>query len=234
MNTTSFSFQHKMIGISNPKNTGVLTDIMASFREFNDFYRFFIYATSGQLLVNLNTAILKTDFMRLPFLTKEMEKQPSAMDDNIVQDVNMYMQDFLRHGERSKAVKMVPSREMEFIFSNFGTEFANTLNLVYEGRGKKFRLSDVVSLNNSFVATIFKYDSQPTKPKFHLGNTKVELSALSELDISAQLSSNRIVKLYPKEDTVVLIKPNQYRYWLSLAAYRDADKCFSDLSKMGY
>lgn len=234
LNTTSFSFQHKIVGISNPDDSGILTDIMASFKEYNDFYRFFIYATSGQLLVNLNTAILKTDIMRLPFLTKEMERQPTRMDNNIIQDVNIYMQDFLRHGERSKAVKPIPHKEMEFVFSNYGTQFSNTLNLVYEGRGKKFRLSDVITLDYSFIATVFKYDSNSGRPDFHSGKLKTSLTEITEWDISNQLSVNRIVKLYPKEDTIVLIKPNQYRYWLSLAAYRDADKCFSDLSKMGY
>jgi len=57
---------------------------------------------------------------------------------------------------------------------------------------------------------------------------------LSQNQISNQLNVNRIIKLYPQKDTIIFIKPNQYRYWLSMAAYRDADKCFLDLTKLGY
>ncbi|MCP5064431.1 MAG: hypothetical protein GY936_18480, partial [Ignavibacteriae bacterium] len=63
---------------------------------------------------------------------------------------------------------------------------------------------------------------------------KLELKELTDIEISKQLSVNRIIKLYPSKDTIVFVKPNQYRYWLSPIAYRDADKCFSDLSKLGY
>jgi hypothetical protein len=39
--------------------------------------------------------------------------------------------------------------------------------------------------------------------------------------------------MYPQKDTIVFVKPNQYRYWISLAAYRDADKCFADFADKG-
>ena len=87
---------------------------------------------------------------------------------------------------------------------------------------------------NSFIATIFKYDTIFKETVFHSDNTKLNLKELTDLEISKHLTINRIVKMYPQKDTVVFIKPNQYRYWLSLTAYRDADKCFSDLSSLGY
>ena len=232
LNKKNFSFQHKIIGISNPTDSSILNKIINSFNEFNDFYRFFIYATSGQVLVNLNTAILKTDIMKIPFIEAGSDIKPSSLDNNVINDVNNFMQDFIRHGEKSKAIAPILANEFKVFITNYGNEFSNILNLIYEEKKKKFRLSDIVSLNNSFIATIFKYDSDLKDSVFHSDNSKLNLKELTDIEISKQLTVNRIIKLYPKKDTIVFIKPNQHRYWLSLAAYRDADKCFSDLSKL--
>lgn len=234
-NETSFSFKHKLIGIGSATgDKNVLKSIVQSFQKHSNFYRFYIYATSSQVLINLNTAILKTDLMELPFITGSEKSIFSSFDNNIISDVNEYMQDFIRHGESSKALKPILHNKLESFLSNYGVEFSSVLNLIYEDKRKKFRLSDVVNLNNSFVATIFKYDSSSKETVFHSDNSKLNLKELTDIEISKHLTVNRIIKLYPQKDTIVFIKPNQYRYWLSLIAYRDADKCFSDLSKMGY
>ena len=92
-------------------------------------------------------------------------------------------------------------------------------------------MSDVVQLDGtSLIATVFRYDNKDKEPLFHKDFTKLNIDGLTNNEISAHLSVKRIIKLYPQEDTIVYIKPNQYRYWLSLIAYRDADKCFSDFS----
>ncbi|MBL7932185.1 MAG: hypothetical protein JNL60_09790 [Bacteroidia bacterium] len=234
-NEKSFSFKHKLIGIgSQTKDKNILKTIVRSFEKHSDFYRFYIYSTSSQVLINLNTAILKNDLMQLPFITESVKANFSSFDKNIISDVNDYMQDFIRHGESSKALKRILHNRLEAIMINYGAEFSNVLNLIYENRNKKFRLSDVVSLGSSFIAAIFKYDANSNAPVFHSDNSRLNLTELTDIEISKQLAVNRIIKIYPEKDTVVFIKPNQYRYWLSLIAYRDADKCFSDLSKMGY
>ena len=177
--------------------------------------------------------------MSLPFVANEDESLISEIDKKIITDVNNTMQLFLRNGERSDAVKPILNDEKTFkpFFINYGTEFCQILNLMFEENNKKFRLSDVVTLNNSFIATIFRYDNFNNETLFHSEvknlNEKI-IEELSNHKISAQLSSNRIIKIYAEKDTIVFIKPNQKRYWLSLIAYRDADKCFADYSKAGY
>jgi len=234
LNNQNFSYQHKIIGISSPNNPLILDKIISSFNEFNDLYRFFIFVTSGQLLINKNTAVLKKDIVNIPYIDRNSKTNISISDNKIINDVNVYMQDFLRHGEKSKAVKPILNKEFESVLSNYGEEFSKVLNLIYEDDNIKFRLSDVVKLKNSFVATIFKYDHIIQKPIFHSDNSNIKIKDISDYEISKQLSINRIIKLYPSKDTIIFIKPNQYRYWLSLIAYRDADKCFADLSNMGY
>jgi len=234
LNKKSFSFQHKIIGISNPNNPSILDKIINSFNDFNKFYRFYIFVTSGQLLINKNTAILKRDIVNLPYIDKNSKTNISEFDNNIISDVNTYMQDFLRHGEHSKAVQPIPIGKFKPILSNYGQEFSKVLNLIYKDNNRKFRLSDIIKLRSSYIAAIFKYNSKEENPIFHSDNSKIYLKELSDFEISKQLTVNRIIKLYPDKDTIVFIKPNQYKYWLSLIAYRDADKCFSDLSKLGY
>ena len=187
------------------------------------------------MLVYKNTACKKEDILAFPFYPElKLAEYLSEIDRNIIDDVNNVMQKFLRNGENSEAVKPIIKNEIASKISHYGNEFSKVLNLIYENKEKRFRLSDVVSLNNSFIATIFKYDSNSKEPVFHSGNSELNLKELTDIEISKHLTVNRIIKLYPQKDTIVFIKPNQYRYWLSLTAYRDADKCFSDLSKAGY
>lgn|GEM_PF-124905 len=234
--TTSFSYRDKIVGIASKNgDKEILQSIADSLNKFSAFYRFYIYCTSSQLLINLNTAILKTDLMQLPFLNSNHKSEFSEYDEKIIDDINIYMQDFLAHGEKSFAVNPIKDSDINSFIGNYGEEFSKILNLIYSKDKKRFRLTDVVSLcNNTFTASIFKYDESLSEVKFHQDNSSLNLKELTDNEISRHLSVNRIIKLYPKKDTIIFVKPNQYRYWLSLIAYRDADKCFSDLSKLGY
>lgn len=226
LNKVDFSYQHKIIGISSSIDT--LNRIKKQFEKYNDLYRFLILSCSGQLLVNLNTAILKKDIMNLPFGNISL----SVIDLNVIQDVNTYMQDSLKHGEKSKALHPIKHNDIEIILSKYGVEFSRVLNSVYENDNKKFRLSNVIHLeNSSLMIAVFKFDIKNIGPLFETDLSKLDIEGLTNNEISSQLSVKRIIKLYPQKDTIVFIKPNQYKYWLSLTAYRDADKCFLDFSK---
>jgi len=229
-NEISFSFKRRLISIkSKDNNVQLLNFILKSFKSNYSFYKFYLLATSGETLINRNNTFLLKDLKNIPFIEKA---DFSTFDVKIIQDSITFYADFFIHGENSKAVKPIPKNEINSLIIDYGNEFSKVLNLVYENKKKKFRLSDIVCLSNSFIATIFKYDSSSKKPEFHSDISKLNLSELTDIEISKQLTVNRIIKLYPQKDTIVFIKPNQYRYWLSLAAYRDADKCFSDLSKL--
>jgi hypothetical protein len=234
LNNTSFSFQHKIIGISN-KNKSLLERIVKSFKTHNDFYRFYIYATSGQLLVNLNTTILKTDIMNIPFIEPGANITFTEVEKNIINDVNNFNQEFLRHGEGSRSVGKIEHGEFKSTLNHYGDAFTNALNEIYAKGQKKFYLTDVIQLDTAYVATVFKYKERLSSPVlFHTQDEELNLSELSNFDLSKHLSVNRIIKLYPAKDAIIFIKPNQYRYWLASIAYRDADKCLSDLTKLGY
>lgn len=239
LNDKKIKFNNETVGFHS-KNKEHLKTIFNSLRINHSIFQFYIICTSGKMLIYKNTACKKEDILNLPFNSGiDLNTILSEIDRNIIKDVNEIMQLFLRNGENSKAVKPISLTKQIFNpnLENYGREFSKILNLIYEEKKKKFRLSDVVALSNSFIATIFKYDDKTENVRFHNDISNLESSIIDELSnhkISEHLSANRVIKLYPQKDTIVFIKPNQHRYWLSLTAYRDADKCFSDLSKMGY
>jgi len=231
LNYKLFPFSNLLVGIQS-NNENLLNDIYINLSKNKYLLKFYNIITSSKMLVYKNTACKKEDICNLPF--DKNFNNISEYDKNIISDVNEFMQNFLRRGENSKAVRPIPPGRYKQVLTKYGEEFSKVLNLVYEEKNKKFRLTDVVKLKNSLIATIFKYDTSSNKPVFHSDTKNIDLKELTDYEISKHLTINRIIKLYPDRDTIVFIKPNQYRYWLSLIAYRDADKCFADFSKMGY
>ncbi len=232
LNKISFSFKHKIIGIKSlDNNIKLLKSIVDFFKINSPLLRFYIYSTSSQVLINKNSAVLKTDLMSLPFFENNQIKL-SSIESNIINDVNIYMQDFLRHGEKSFISASITKDDFLNVITNYGNEFKKILNLPYQNEKKKFRLSEVVNLKqHSFIITIFKFDDKEELTLFHETLSDIHFKELSENMISSNLNSNRIIRLYRK-NTIIIVKPNQRRYWLSLFAYRDADKSFADLSKL--
>jgi methylase of polypeptide subunit release factors len=237
-----FSYNEKPIKFSNEivgfhsDNIQFLKQLTAYFKKNYDVLKFYNICTSGKLLVYKNTACKQEDILNLPCdFNIDMTTLLSEIDRNIISDVNNVMQLFLRNGENSKAISPIKGdKKFKAILEKYGNEFSNALNTIYKDNNRKFRLSDVVQLENSLIATVFKYDSQNAEPKFSKDLSELNIEGLTNNQISAHLTVNRIIKLYPQKDTIVFVKPNQYRYWLSLIAYRDADKCFSDFSNAGF
>lgn len=232
-NEKRFSFKHRVIGISSSdSNNNFLKKISHLYRKQSDFYRFYFLATSSETLINRNNTFLLKDLKETPFIEENFLF--SEFDKKVISDCLEYQQDFFIHGESSKALQPIKPNKLLSVISNYGIEFSRALNVIYKNDNLKFRLSDIVQLKNSLIATVFKYDNENTEPKLHNDLSELDVQGLTTNDISAHLSVNRIIKLYPQKDTIVFVKPNQYRYWLSLTAYRDADKCFSDFSNAGY
>ena len=234
LNNISFTFKRKLIGIKCDKNIDILKQIKNELERNSNFYRFYIFCISGQLLINKNTAILQKDYLSLPFLLNK-DIVFSDYDINVINDILNYTQLSIREGENSKAFKKIPIIEIKKTLHDFGLEFSKVLNLVYENNGNKFRLSNIISLfDNTYIITVFKYDDSKEISKFEISKfNDLNINNLTIEKISTALSINRIITLY-EEDTIIFIKPNQYRYWLTSIAYRDADNCFSDLVKAGF
>ncbi len=236
LNSKTIKFNNEIVGFHS-KDLKFLKSITNYFTENHDILKFYNICTSGKMLVYKNTACKKEDILNLPVnLNVNLKNELSEIDINIIDDVNSVMQYFLRNGENSNAVKPFQSdTELKSTLLKYGKEFSKSLNFVYGRKKRKIRLSDVVELNNSsLIAVVFKFDEDKSPTKFHKNEDLESIDSLINNVVSSNLYVNRIIKLYPQKDTIVFVKPNQLRYWISLTAYRDADKCFTDLSNAGY
>jgi Type I restriction-modification system methyltransferase subunit len=239
-----FAFNQKLIPYSNkvvgiyPKDKNIDNEQFIKITNYlsinSNSLKFYLIAATGRVLVSLNTFVNKQDVENLPYHEGKIENLLSISEINTINDVLVYYQYFLRNGENSKAVKSIPKQEILSFITNYGSEFTQTLNAVYEQKNQKFRLSQVISLyDNSYIGVVFKYDEQKSSPAFNDNLNIDNIKNIAINRISSSLSATRIIKIY-EENTIIFIKPNQYRYWLSHIAYRDADKCMVDLSKAGY
>ncbi|WP_027375664.1 HsdM family class I SAM-dependent methyltransferase [Kaistella palustris] len=227
----SFTFKDKLISIkSNSNNKDLLRSIYLNFQSNSDFYRFFIYSTSSQLLINLNTAILKKDYMQLPYI-ENRDEFLNEIDLNIINDVNVYYQDFLRHGERSKILNKIAEKEFKDSIEFYSDAYCRLLNEMQHDKEKTFQLHEVNELyDSSYICVVFKFQKTATKKNIKWKKDTIEnIDVISEFEISSRLNSKRILRYYHSDNTIVFVKPNQKRYWLSHIAYRDADKTFGDL-----
>jgi hypothetical protein len=236
LNGNPIKFNNEIVGFHS-KDLKFLKSITNYFIENHDILKFYNICTSGKMLVYKNTACKKEDILNLPVnLDIDLKSELSEVDFNIINDVNSVMQYFLRNGENSNAVKPIKNEaELKSTLLKYGEEFSKSLNFVYGRKNRKIRLSDVVEFDNSsLIAVVFKFDEDNSPTKFHINEDLGNIDRLINNVVSSNLYVNRIIKLYSQKDTIVFVKPNQLRYWIALTAYRDADKCFTDLSNAGY
>lgn len=218
------SFRNEIIGI-NSKNKAFLNKIATAFEINNDLYRFYIYCTSGRVLVSKNTSILKEDLMNLPFDGEKIEL--SAIEKNVIKDVLKYSQNFIRYGENSIVFNKVKD---ESFIQNYANELQNSLAIFTANQACDYKVSEL-KIFKSYTLVKLKYTSKNINIKFSSSNTSnSKINDLVDFKVSESVISRRIIKLY-NDDEIILIKPNQIRYWLKSIAYRDADKIFNEMIK---
>lgn len=235
-NNESIPYSNEVVGIyskEHGENRSKLTEIKNYLSNNLECLQFHVIATSSKALVYKNTAIKKEDIENLPYYDGKIKSLLSDSDINVITDTLNVFQYFLRN-ENSEAINAISLKNMLVYLQKYGSEFCKVLNAIYRQENQAFRLSEVLPIyNNSYLATIFKYDEQKSVPVIHNDSASHNIGSISINQISSSLTSTRIIKIY-EENTIIFIKPNQYRYWLSSIAYRDADKCVIDLSKAGY
>jgi hypothetical protein len=234
-NEENIPYSNDVVGIC-PKEKGcdALSDICDYLGTNREILQFYMIAAFGRALVSKNTVIKKEDIEALPYYKGNIAELLSPSDMKVISDVLKYYQFFFRTKD-SDAVQPIPLSQDtgQAVLRNYGSEFCLTLNSIYEQDNQRFRLSEITSLfGNTYIAVTFKYDNLPLHAPCYSRNAE-DIVNLSDHQVSSSLSTTRIVKMYG-ENSIVFIKPNQYRYWLAHIAYRDADKCMVDLLKAGY
>lgn len=225
-------YSNEIIGINNVKveTLNRIADYLIAYRKELIFYNI---CTSSKMLVYKNTACKKEDILSLPIDFKiKINEYLSEIDNKVISDVNNVMQLFLRQGENSRGAQKIDQKKIKQVFIEYGESFSSIMNNLFGKKEKKYRLAEVITMKNSLIAAIFKYEVNNEPPIFSKNNSNIDIDEIINNKISDSLNINRIIRIYYQKDTIIFIKPNIYRYWISLTAYRDADKCLLDISSI--
>lgn len=216
-------FKDKIIGIHAPEEERHHLNALHSYLlEYSDILRFYIFCTSGQVSISRATALIKQDIMGLPYPENLKEITQSEADLILINDILSFE---MSGSERLETV----SKPAEI--SEFGKVICKILNSIYQN-SKSFQLFKIIDAGK-YYALHFEYTSEELKPQTE-NTTDVEVYIESAIPSWNEKSDSyhiqKIIKVYG-QDSIILAKPKQQRYWLLSIALRDADEIFADYFK---
>ena len=232
-------FKNGIVGIHAPKteeNIKALKEVVDKFNTYREFFRFYIFATSGRTGVNYSfNSITKKNIDELPYSLPK--------DFRINYTENLMMQDVLNFYSKAKTTSksniLNKLAELKHL-KEYAKTFCFILNGIYENKTFKYRLGEIKQTHLYYIVS-FHYGK--TMPK-NAGKLSIiqddldeSLKVFIENDLGESYKLHRLLKYYKHEngdDIVYFIKAKQKRYWLNSIAIKDADGVLSDLIKAGY
>ncbi|MCP4136704.1 MAG: N-6 DNA methylase [bacterium] len=216
-------FKDKIIGIHSPEiERNELEHLFNYLNDFSDILRFYIFCTSAQVSVSRATALIKQDIMRLPYPKNIQELSISEANHVLINDVLKY---FISNSDDLEIVS-----DNSYIYE-FGEIFCKTLNSIYQNE-KSFQLFKIIDAGK-YYALHFEYTSEKLCPKNENADDiekYIEAAIPSRKDNIESTHIQKVIKAYG-QDSIILAKPKQLRYWLPSIALRDADETFADYIK---
>ncbi len=216
------AYSQSFVGIhAPPSHVSELRKFYNFFHDKHDVYKFACILNSGAFSA---TAHCKESINELPHPHDLKKYSFSFWEDALCEDVLRYMTEYVRLGQNSQLLKKTATRDD---LREYSSVFIRMLGSVYDN----LKASDPVFLNG--------LTCQP----FYLGD-RPELSWLDE-DAESEvrklvyyqnhesLRTVRVFRLY-SENTMLIVKPDRLRYWISSTAIRDADETLIDLRQQGY
>lgn len=228
-------FTSRIVGIHAPQDErNELVSLFNKLKRHNQTYRFYPQSTSGQVGVTLSNSILmQKDISNLPYPEDELDLELSQSETIVRDDVLNYLMKSGLDSKNSPLNHLVNKNGL----SEFGEVFCKALNPIYEKDGMSWQVDSFQEFDN-LTAFVFRFGKQRTNPIIDLtdGNfTKIETLVYNKTHQNARIT--RVLRAYLHQDgydILILIKPNQMRYWLKSIALRDADETFADLKRAGF
>jgi len=224
-------FRDKIIGIHAPKSDETELQKMYDYLvNYSDLIRAYIIATSSQLIISMNTALLKNDFMQCPYPENFKDLKISALERKLIKEV---LEHYRNATQKNKLEERIAD---EFqVRGDYVKTFCGVLNSVYNDGKKQFAFSKFVETDN-YYAIQFDYTKKELKPVLERDNNwEKHFKELIEdnQQRNGHIKTQRILKLYSK-DKIAFVKPKNMRYWLHINAVRDADEAIDDYIKAGF
>jgi methylase of polypeptide subunit release factors len=221
-NTNYLTFPIGIVSIHAPNlQKEELKKLYAYLNEQNELLRFYIIATSGRMMIGKATSINKNDLMKLPY-SKELSF--SDAEKIIVNDVTELQAGIVDINS------VIEIRQIQ----RFSEIFCKTLNSIYQ-KEKSFQLFKIIDAGKYF-ALHFEYASEKLHAEFENADDiekYIESVIPSRKESKESTHIQKIIKVYG-QDSIILAKPKQLRYWLPSIALRDADETFADYVKSRY
>ena len=233
-------FKDKLIGLHAPlSEKGTLIEIYDKFKSqhYSKLSRFWIYSTSAETLVNLETTCKKEDLDSLPYPENEEYLQLSPAEKIIQDDV---LEFYIHLGKQiddncdgSVIYKNVKLLELQ----TFGQTYCDSINSIYAKNGKSLQIGNVVENDNYIIYPFGFGRSGGFKDlEMNLSNDKMEATLKDTLTNQGAVF-NKIIRTYKHiggYDCIFFCKPKALKYWLKSIALKDASDTFSDLRKAGF
>ena len=216
------TFKNEIIGNHAPENDLNSLKKLESTLKNNDLYRFYLSLTSSRAGVSRSkSTLLQKDILNLPY---QEDLAVSQVEELIINDIVKF------HLTNIDSNNLC----LENDINEYVNIFCKTLNSIYL-QEKSFQLFKVIDAGK-YYALHFEYSSEtliPEQKKISDLEQYIEEAIPMRNDNQQKIHIQRIIKAYG-QDSIILAKPKQLRYWLPSIALRDADETFADYVKSRY
>jgi hypothetical protein len=216
------AYSQSFVGIHAPRShVSELRKFYNFFHDKHDIYKFACILNSGAFSA---TAHCKESINELPHPDDLKEYSFSFWEDALCQDVLRYMIEYVRLGQNSELFQKAADINA---LRKYSSIFVRMLGSVYDN----LHAGNPVFLDGLTCQPFYFGDRSELSWLDKDG--EVELRKLVYHENHEHLQTIRVFRLY-SENTMLIVKPDRLRYWISSTAIRDADETLIDLRRQGY
>jgi methylase of polypeptide subunit release factors len=221
-------FKSDIFAIHSPENFAQeLVRLKGFIKSYNKILRFYILATSSRVKIIKATSLYDEDILNIPFPKDIKDIKLSKAEEIILNDSMTYF--FI--SDHKNILEGCISEDKIYRYTDV---FCKTLNSIYQ-KEKSFQLFKIIDAGK-YYALHFEYTSEKLHPIIEKSadiEKYIETAIPLREENQESTHIQKIIKAYG-QDSIILAKPKQFRYWLPSIALRDADETFADYVQSRY
>jgi hypothetical protein len=139
----------------------------------------------------------------------------------LLDDVRDYMSDYVRHGQKSRSSK---NRATDDDLENYSQTFLRLMNKSYPNmRMRKY------ARNTNLVLMFFSFSKTDDPLPEIDGSSQIQMLQSPDSDEHAKFLQSRHITRIFTGNTLIIVKPDNLRYWMRSTAIRDVDGTIMDI-----